>query len=64
MKLITGTELTRRTDVELAVLFQAVSEALAVTEPDTPARRNAIASLQNISRERARRHRHSRTPGF
>lgn len=64
MKSITDTELTRRTDVELAVLFQIASEALAVTKPATPERRAAIDSLQNISHERARRHRQCRPPGL
>ena len=64
MRLLTDSELARRADCELAVLFQMATEALAHTAPDTPARRNAIASLQNISRERAHRHRRCRTPGF
>lgn len=64
MRLLTETELARRADCELAVLFQISAEALAHTAPGTPAHRNAIASLQNISRERACRHRRSRTPGL
>jgi hypothetical protein len=64
MKLLTDTELARRSDCELAVLFQMAAEALARTAPDSPARRNVIASLQNISRERARRHLQGRTPGL
>ncbi len=64
MRLITDTELTSRTDVELAVLFHMVSNALAVAKPGSPARRTVIASLQNISRARAVRHKQCTVPGF
>ncbi|MEQ9642051.1 MAG: hypothetical protein RIM84_18655 [Alphaproteobacteria bacterium] len=64
MRLITDNELSRRSDVELAVLFQKVSEGLAGTKPGTPARRTVIASLQNISRARAQRQRRYTVPGF
>jgi hypothetical protein len=64
MRLITDTELASRTDVELAVLFQVASEALASAKPGTQERRDTIASLQNIGRERARRHRQPRPPGL
>ena len=64
MRLITETELTGRTDVELAVLFQVVSQALATAKPGTPARQTIIASLQNISSVRASRHYRSTVPGI
>jgi hypothetical protein len=64
MRLITDTELTSRSDVELAVLFHMVSNALADARPGSPARRRVIASLQNISRARAGRHKQCRVPGF
>lgn len=64
MRLVTDTELTARTDVELAVLFHVVSQALAAAKPGTPARRAVIASLQNISKARADRHYRCRVPGF
>ena len=64
MRLITDSELARRSDAELAVLFQKVAEALAATKPGTQERRNVVASLQNIGRERARRHRQPRPPGL
>lgn len=64
MRLISDSELTRRSDAELAVLFQKAAQALATTKLDTPERRNAVASLQNIGRERARRHRQPRPPGL
>lgn len=64
MRLITDTDLSSRSDVELAVLFEMVAEALGRTSPGTPARRTVIASLRNISRARAARHRRCRAPGF
>ncbi len=64
MRLITDTELTGRTDAELAVLFHMVSQALAAAKPGTPARRNVIASLQNISTARAQRHYRRPAPGI
>jgi hypothetical protein len=64
MRLITETELTGRTDVELAVLFQIVSQALAAAKPGMPARRAVIESLQNISSVRASRHYASAAPGI
>jgi len=64
MRLLTETELTGRTDAELAILFQWAAESLATTRPSTPERRAAIASLQNITRTQARRQRQSVTPGL
>jgi len=64
MRLITDTELSSRTDVELAVLFHMAAQALGHTAPGTQERQTVIASLQNISRERAQRHCQSRVPGF
>ena len=64
MRLITDKELTSRTDVELAVLFQMVSNALAHAQPGSPGRRRVIASLQNISHEQAGRHKQCTVPGF
>jgi hypothetical protein len=64
MRLITDTELSSRTDVELAVLFHMVAGALGHTAPGTPGRQAVIASLQNIGRARASRHRQCRVPGI
>lgn len=64
MRLITDNELTSRTDVELAVLFHVVSQALGSTKTGTPARRTVIASLQNISQARAARHYRYTAPGI
>ena len=56
MRLISAFELHRRSANELSVLFGQVSRGLARTQPGTPERRNALATLENISRARARRH--------
>ncbi len=50
MKLITSVELSNKTETELRGLFGMVSKALVQTERDTPERRNALASLENINR--------------
>ncbi|HET9792091.1 MAG TPA: hypothetical protein VFR08_12370 [Candidatus Angelobacter sp.] len=55
MKLISAYELERRSDQELCSLFRAVSQDLARTKRDTPARRNALGTLENISRVRVSR---------
>ena len=53
MRLITSQELSERADEELQVLFNKVSKALALTEAETPERRNALATLENIACARA-----------
>ena len=55
MKLISNFELHRCDDKELSAIFCHVSKKLTCTKRDTPARRNALASLENISRARAQR---------
>jgi len=55
MRLISAFELHRRSANELSVLFQQVSKGLALTQRGSPERRNALATLENISRARARR---------
>ena len=55
MRLITSQELSERTDEELQVLFNKVSKALTLTEAQSPERRNALATLENIERERSAR---------
>ncbi|MFW6027322.1 MAG: hypothetical protein ACOC91_00795 [bacterium] len=64
MRLLTESELTSRSDAELAILFQRAAESLATTQPGTPERQAAITSLQNISRAQACRQRRSITPGL
>ncbi len=51
MKLITNHELLERSESELSALFCRVSEELVRTSRGSPERRNALASLENISLE-------------
>jgi hypothetical protein len=55
MKLISNHELQKRSQSELSALFCTVSKGLVRTRRGSPERRNALASLENISRERAAR---------
>lgn len=55
MKLISSHELQQRSESELAALFCMVSKGLIRTEKGSPERRNALASLENISRARSLR---------
>ena len=50
MRLITAFELASCNVAELRLLFRLASEELAVSEPYSPERRNALASLENIRR--------------
>ena len=64
-KIITASELQTRTTGELSALFHKVSQELVQTKPDTAKRRNALASLENISREKTARYAKRFTPpGF
>jgi hypothetical protein len=54
-QIITPSELQHRTDQELSVLFQLVSQRLTRSEPGSPERHAAFASLENISRTMAAR---------
>ncbi len=54
-RLITRSELTGRTGPELSVLFRQATEALCRARPGSPEHRAALASLDNIARERAAR---------
>jgi hypothetical protein len=55
MKLISNHELHERSESELSALFRTVSEELVRTRRGSPERRNALASLDNISLARAAR---------
>jgi len=55
MKLISNFELQTRNEKELSAMFCNVSKGLARTKRNSPERRNALASLENISRARAQR---------
>ncbi len=52
MKLISSAELAHHSEQDLSALFGHVSKDLVCTERDSPERRNALASLENISRAR------------
>ena len=55
MKLISAFELHRRSENELSALFGHVSKGLVLTGRGSPERRNALATLENITRERRRK---------
>lgn len=55
MRLVTKMELDNKTEPQLSALFRAVSLNLVRTRRGTPERRNALASLENISRARVSR---------
>ena len=55
MKLIVNCELQKRSESELSALFCTVSKNLVLTKRESPERRNALASLENISRARVAR---------
>lgn len=50
-RLILGQELKALSEGALHALFNAVSLELNRSKPDTPERRDALASLENIQRE-------------
>lgn len=57
-RLMTRSELTGRSDSELAAIFRQASVALAQSAPGSADRRNALATIENVGRERvARLHR-------
>ena len=55
MKLISTHELNKCSDSELSALFHAVWSSLIRTTRGSAERRNALASLENISRARSSR---------
>ena len=55
MRLITRFEVATRSSNELHRLLSETFNRLACTGAGTPARRNALASLENIQRELAHR---------
>ena len=48
-RIITASELANKPNIELSALFQKVSQELANSEIGSSERRNALASLENIS---------------
>lgn len=68
-RIITESELTNKTDIELSALFRKVSQDIANSKIGSPERRKALASLDNISRAMRTRHSaprypHPKPPGF
>lgn len=55
MRLISNYELQTRNEKELSAIFCRVSKGLVRTRRGSPERRNALASLENISRARCAR---------
>jgi hypothetical protein len=55
VKLISNHELQKQSESELSALFCTVSKGLVRTKRGSPERRNALASLENISRARVAR---------
>jgi hypothetical protein len=55
MKLITNHELRQYSDSELSALFHTVWLALVRTQRGSAERRNALASLENITQARSQR---------
>jgi hypothetical protein len=53
MRLISALELHQQSESELSALFRTVSKGLILTERGSPERKNALASLENISLARA-----------
>jgi|CXWL01.1.fsa_nt_gi hypothetical protein len=56
MKLITRHELASKSILELRGLYSKTFNALVQSVPESAGRRNALASLENISRELNRRY--------
>lgn len=55
MRLVLHSELTTLSEKELCAMFARVSANLARTQQGSPARRNALATLENINRAQAAR---------
>jgi hypothetical protein len=53
MQLVTTYELAGRSDGELSQLFTMATEMLATSIAETAARRNALATLENIGHVRS-----------
>ncbi len=51
MRLITNFELATKSTNELRGMLRACFNALAMSTSDSPERRNALASIENIQRE-------------
>lgn len=68
-RIITESELAKKTDIELSALFRKVSREIANSKIGSAERRNALVSLENISRAMRTRYiaphcSHPKPPGF
>ena len=64
-RIITPSELQNRKLEELKVAFHKAQQELTKSEPNSPERRNALASLENIRRAMNSRHiLRPKPPGF
>jgi len=64
-RIITPSELQKRSLEELRVAFNRAQQDLAISAPNSPERRNALASLENIRRAMNNRHTlRPKPPGF
>lgn len=55
MKMVTGSELVRRSETELSALFHAFNQAVARKKPFTREWTDAVLSVDAVLRERKRR---------
>ena len=55
MKMMTTYELAAKTEKELSMLFRLATDVLVMSERGSAQRRNALGSLEAISRARAAR---------
>lgn len=55
MRMVLHSELTTLSEGELSALFAQVTRKLVRTEKGSPARRNALATLENINRAQTAR---------
>lgn len=60
---LTIATLQSRSDSELQTLFRMVQQNLACSAPETPDRRNALATLENITTVMRQRAARPRPPG-
>lgn len=63
-KLFTMAALGSRSDCELRAIFKAAHDDLARSAPGSAERRNALATIENVTRVRNQRRMQPRPPGF
>jgi len=63
-KLFTMAALGSRSDCELRAIFKAAHDDLARSKAGSPERRNALATMENVTRVINQRRTQPRPPGF